>query len=442
VDIKVLLAALNHAWFIEPKSAEHYALMLHKLFTSEKASLFDDDDEQVEEYAWTVNASGKRIGGIQDAVANGVGVINMRGALMKYDYCGAPGTQSLMKALQQANDNPSLSAIVLQIDSPGGSVDGTEQFANAIKQSKKPVVAYVDGMMCSAAMWIGSSASERIASSSTDVIGSIGTMARWMDLKGYREQLGIKVHEVYATNSTHKNLEYREAEGNNVDGKINYEPLIKTWLDPLNNEFTGTIEKNLPDVDKSVLNGSHFLAKEAKKKGLIDKLGNFESAVTSALQLAKQKQNSTLNNMSFPKTLSAAKATAFSVVAAGDKSKDGGFLLSEEQMNSIESSLAQNETAAATSASEIQRLTAELGTANEAKKKAEDQVTAQSTQITAITQERDSFKQQAEEFGAATGEPKSTARDKDAFEGKNPKAKDSFDAYAEDMGVPRASGKK
>lgn len=436
------MAALNHPWFIEPKSAEHYALVLHKLFASEKASFEDDDDEEQPEYAWIVNAAGKRIGGIEDAVNNGVAVINMRGALMKYDYCGSPGTQSLAKALQQANDNPSISAIVMQIDSPGGTVDGTQQFANAIKASDKPVVAYVNGMMCSAAMWIGSAASERIASSNTDVIGSIGTMARWADFKGYYEKIGMKVHEVYATDSTHKNIQYREAEGNNPDGKPNYDPLIKTWLDPLNNEFTGAIQNNLPGIDKTVLNGSHFIGSEAKKKGLIDKIGNFEMAVKDALKLAKEKQNSTLNNMSFPKTLSAANATAFSVVAAGDKSKDGGFLLSEEQMNSIESSLTNDETAAATSASEIQRLTGELAVATAAKKTAEDQVTAQATQITQLTQQRDSFKQQAEEFGAGTSEPTSTVKSKDEFESKTTGAKDSFDAYAEDMGVPRSSAKK
>src|SRR4051812_49200179 len=77
------------------------------------------------------------------------------GAVMKYDYCGAAGTQSMMRALEQANDNPSISAIILQIDSPGGAVDGTQQFADAIKNSKKPVVAYINGTMCSAAMWLG-----------------------------------------------------------------------------------------------------------------------------------------------------------------------------------------------------------------------------------------------------------------------------------------------
>ena len=104
------------------------------------------------------------------------------------------------------------------------------------------------------------------------------------------EKIGFKRHEVYATASTHKNIQFREAQGNNQDKTPNYDPMIKTWLDPLNGEFTGAIEKNLPDVDKTVLNGSHYIAKEAKQKGLIDKIGDFELAVSTAMKLGKENQ--------------------------------------------------------------------------------------------------------------------------------------------------------
>ncbi len=49
------------------------------------------------------------------------------------------------------------------------------------------------------------------------------------------------------------------------------------------------MQRNLPAVDKSVLNGAHYIAIEAKKKGLIDRIGTFESAIESAIQLGKQK---------------------------------------------------------------------------------------------------------------------------------------------------------
>ncbi|RYZ63026.1 MAG: S49 family peptidase, partial [Chitinophagaceae bacterium] len=329
MDKKVLIEAMGRPWFLEPQSAAAYAAIIHRLIAGENVSNFFENEE-IKEFAFVVNASGKRIGGIEDAADNGVAVINLKGAVMKYDYCGAPGTQSLMKALDAANSNPSVSGIVLQIDSPGGSVDGTQQFANAVKNSKKPVVAYINGMMASAAMWIGSAASQRIASSNTDIIGSIGTMASWADYKGAYESKGVKFHEVYATDSTQKNIGHREA------SQGNYEPLIKHTLDPMNNQFTAAIQANIPGVDPTVLNGAHYIATEAKKKGLVDKIGTFEQAVKTAAQLGKQQQTTKQHTMvSFENTIKASNSEGFDVV-------EGGFLATEDQLNAIEATLTEN----------------------------------------------------------------------------------------------------
>lgn len=79
--------------------------------------------------------------------------------------------------------------------------------------------------------------------------------------------------------------------------------------------------------------------------------------------------------MSFPKTLKAAKADAIDLIAAGDTAKDGGFLVSEDQINSIESTLADNET-------QIANLTTECDNANNALKVAKDATTEANTRLT------------------------------------------------------------
>lgn len=373
MDIKVLLQALNHVWLIEPNAADNYALILHKLFTGESASFsISEQDEKPRDFAWIVNASGQRIGTIADAVDNGVAVINLKGAVMKYDYCGAAGTQSMMKALQQANDNPSVSAILLQIDSPGGSVDGTQQFATAIKNSAKPVVAYVNGMMASAAMWIGSAAQQRMASSNTDTIGSIGTMAAWNDWKGYYERVGVKPHQVYATASTHKNLPFREANGLNADGKTNYEPMIKTWLDPTNEEFMNAIQQNLPKADNTVLNGAAYIATEAKKKGLIDKIGTFEEAVKTAMKLGKQQQQIQNNNsMKWSKILA--------VLSLGLISSAADVKLEDKDLDTLEAVVNERDQLKTENAT----LKTDVATAKAAEKKATDELATANASITA-----------------------------------------------------------
>lgn len=288
MNIKILLQAVNTPWMLLPSYAESLSLMVHKVFSGEIKSLADDDDDDEDKpkaFSWLINSEGQIIGSIEDSEKEGIALIELQGAVMKYDYCGSVGTKSIAEKINQANANPGVTAIILRIDSPGGSVSGTQELADVILESKKPVVAYADGMMCSAAMWIGSSANYRIASSKTAVIGSIGTMCSWTDWKAYYEKIGVKVHEVYATDSTEKNIQFREANGNNAKKENNYEPLIKTWLDPLNGVFTSAIKNALPNADPSVLHGAHYVAEEAMQKGLIDSIGNFKTAIDKALEL-------------------------------------------------------------------------------------------------------------------------------------------------------------
>jgi len=421
VDIKILLQALNQPWFIQPEAAEYHGLILHKIITGQSSSAEASfEDKPVKEFAYAVNSSGQRISTIQDATDKGVAVINIRGAIMKYDYCGAPGTQSMMKALQQANDNPSISAVLLQFDSPGGSVAGTQQFAEAIKNSAKPVVAFIDGMMASAAMWIGSAAAERIASSNTDTIGSIGTMASWNDFKGYHEKMGIKTHEVYASDSTHKNLQFREANGANEDGVSNYEPLVKTWLDPLNNEFTSAIQQNLPGIDKTVLNGSQFIAIEAKKKGMIDRIGTFESAVNRALQLGKKlDKQKTDNNMKWNKIM------AFLGIASIASAQE--VKLEDQQLDNLDAAIAERDKLTADLAAANSALT----TANTATQAAQDQlatITSQlgtaNTTFAALQGELSTAHTRITELEGMSGTATSTVKTEDKFEDKKVSAMD------------------
>ncbi len=100
MDIKVLLQALNATWLIEPTAANNYALVLHQLITGHRSSFFDDEGDQPEEFAWSTNEHAVRVGSITDAVDNGIAVITLRGAVMKYDYCGAPGWKSTHLAAQ------------------------------------------------------------------------------------------------------------------------------------------------------------------------------------------------------------------------------------------------------------------------------------------------------------------------------------------------------
>ena len=93
--------------------------------------------------------------------------------------CGATSAQWVTGQIKAALVDPQVKAIVLAIDSPGGTVHGTPELAQVVFDAarKKPVVAYSDGMLLSAAYWVGSAANAVYISGPTVQVGSIGVVA-------------------------------------------------------------------------------------------------------------------------------------------------------------------------------------------------------------------------------------------------------------------------
>ena len=294
-----------------------------------------------------------------------VAVISIEGPLMKADFCGDLGTVSIGNLVKMANDTASVKTIMFLIDSPGGTVAGTENLASLIRSSSKKTVAVVDGYMCSAAYWIGSSANEVYAASNTSIIGSIGTMISWYDNSKAMEERGYVLREYYATDSKDKNQAFKQA--NEGKGKL----LIEEMLNPLNDEFKSFVLQSRPQLvgkEEDALTGKTFTAKKAMELGLIDGIKSIETVIAES---PKNKSSKTYNMKVFQLALIAAAATEFSVT-------DNGFALSEDQLNGIESTLSENATEIASlkakvkglesadSAAQLTALTADLATATEA----------------------------------------------------------------------------
>jgi signal peptide peptidase SppA len=126
------------------------------------------------------------------------GVITPRADLMT-EMSGGTSVDRLQASIQAAADDPKVSAIVLDVNSPGGSVQGLSEAAQTIRQAraKKPVVAVANHTAASAAYRLASQASEFVASPSSHV-GSIGTIAAHEDISKLEEMAGIKTTMVTA----------------------------------------------------------------------------------------------------------------------------------------------------------------------------------------------------------------------------------------------------
>ena len=233
--------------------------------------------------------------------ANGgsVAIISISGPMMKDDYCGDPGTKTYGRLINSAIANPNISAIILQIDSPGGTVAGTQDLANIVRLSAKPIVTLAEDLMASASYWVGMSADYVMANTGTTQIGSIGTMTSFADMQPYWEKMGIKFHNINASASTDKNEGYMQAR------QGNYAKYRDEILNPLNEQFMSSVKERRGDKldikTENVLSGKVYVAPDALKFGLIDAIGNLNDAIDKAFELAdnsaqSQNQNNQ-NNM-------------------------------------------------------------------------------------------------------------------------------------------------
>lgn len=212
------------------------------------------------------------------------GPITQRYGLMSFLF-GGTSTDNFGKAFDNAINNPQVSSIVIDIDSPGGSVTGVTELAGKIRNARgrKPITAVANSLSASAAYWIGSAADSMYVTPSGDV-GSIGVLALHQDMSGAYEQAGIVNTFIIADGSPFK------VEGNE------YEPLsedarneIQQDVNDIFDVFISDVAKNRgvtkSDIRKNFGQGRLVSAKKALAAGMVDGIATLEdilarSAVT------------------------------------------------------------------------------------------------------------------------------------------------------------------
>ncbi len=128
----------------------------------------------------------------------GVAVIDVRGVMTKrpsmfHAIFDASSTQAIKEAVEAAAADDQTKAILLRLDSPGGSVDGLAELGDAVfaARAEKPIYAQVDGMCASATYYVASQA-DKIFAGRMDMIGSIGTRLMLYDWSRFVANLGVK----------------------------------------------------------------------------------------------------------------------------------------------------------------------------------------------------------------------------------------------------------
>jgi signal peptide peptidase SppA len=205
------------------------------------------------------------------------GVIAQRMDMMM-EFCGGTSAERFADEFDAAMADPNVVAIVIDVDSPGGTVQGTPELAKRIFDARgkgKQLIAVSNGCMASAAYWIGSACDEVVASPSAET-GSIGVYTVHVDTSGYNEQLGLK---------------YTLIKGRRPQGRGNpWEPLSETpsrssrarstrWAPTFVAAVAKHRGKKASEVNANFGQGRCFTAKQALAAGMIDRIATLEETL-------------------------------------------------------------------------------------------------------------------------------------------------------------------
>jgi signal peptide peptidase SppA len=224
----------------------------------------------------------KSVGDI--AVIRLAGFITQKPSLFSFLF-GGTSAEAFAREVTAAMREPSVGAVVLDVDSPGGSVFGVPEAATAIRASRgsKPLVAVANPIMASAAYHLASQADEVVASQSA-LVGSIGAFALHVDESAAIEGMGLKVSEITfgrrkAEESSLKPLTEEARAG------------IQSRVDYYGRLFEADVAKGRKTSVETVRarygEGAVFVAPEAKSAGLVDRIATLEDVIT---ELARGKR--------------------------------------------------------------------------------------------------------------------------------------------------------
>lgn len=223
-----------------------------------------------------------------------VALIPVIGALTKYGDMCSYGMQDYQSMIAKANADASIDGMVLVMDTPGGTVDGTPEFGLSVKNSPKPVGVFGDGMVASAGMWVASQADVIVGNKNNPTaFGSIGTLMVKQDMANLVEAGRMqRVEIIRAPQSTEKAL-INSVEPLTEETRA----MLMDELRSITNEFIGTVKAGRGDAldvkADGLFKGRMFDTYKAKQIGLIDSVGTLQTAVNKVAELAKEKKKMT-----------------------------------------------------------------------------------------------------------------------------------------------------
>jgi len=214
-----------------------------------------------------------------------VGIIRTRGPIVPGRQPESmTGSESLAELFQKARKDPSIVAVVLRIDSPGGSAAASEEIHHEIARTQeagKPVVVSMGSMAASGAYWLASGAN-RIVAAPTTLTGSIGIFAAFPTFENTAREIGITTDGIGTTSFADLGNPLRPLSSKSEDA---IQQILQFGYNVFINRVADGRRLAPEEVEKSA-QGRVFLGQDALSRKLVDQLGDLDDAVKTAAALA------------------------------------------------------------------------------------------------------------------------------------------------------------
>ncbi len=216
--------------------------------------------------------------GFGDAVA----IVRVEGLIISEDEvtAGAP-SGVIMDELERAAADPTVKAIILRVDSPGGTVTGSAQIHEAILELEKPIVASMGGTAASGGYYVSAPADYIFARPDT-VTGSIGVIYTLYNAEELIDKLGVDVTTI--TSGPNKDI-------GSIWDELTPEQreIFETLVDESYDQFVGIVAEGRPNLNveevRELADGRIYSGRQAQENGLVDELGNLDDAIDKAAEL-------------------------------------------------------------------------------------------------------------------------------------------------------------
>lgn len=223
----------------------------------------------------------------------GILVLDLVGGITKgFSKFGGTSSVAMRSVFRSAERDESVKGILLHIDSPGGTVAGTQELANDVAAfaRDKPLSVHVSGMMASAAYWIGAWAPS-ISAEETAEIGSLGVYTVVHDTSEAYEAAGVKVHLI--STGAHK--------GEGAEGIPVSESTIESIqeiVDDMNAIFMRDVSaaRGFDVVEAGIADGRVFIASKALDHGLIDSVRSIDETYAELVGRTNQAKTTPVGN--------------------------------------------------------------------------------------------------------------------------------------------------